>query len=247
MIERLQFMTTMPTLPTILVVDDDRKTAAAVRLYLESAGFEVAVAHDGREALAAARGRRPDLMVLDVMLPEVDGLAVCRTLREESDVPVILLTARTTEEDKLVGLDLGADDYVTKPFSPRELVARVKAVLRRAAPRERADGEPAELRFRGMVMDLAAHTVSVRDEAVAVTPNEFRLLAALARAPGRAFRRTELVERAFGWDYEGMERTVDAHVANLRRKIDPRGPEGGSWIETVYGVGYRFAGEEDDS
>lgn len=240
-----------PTLPTILVVDDDRKTAAAVRLYLESAGFQVMVAQDGREALEAARERRPDLVVLDVMLPRVDGLEVCRTLRAESDVAVILLTARTTEEDKLVGLDLGADDYVTKPFSPRELVARVKAVLRRAAPQSfrerRADGEPTELRFPGLVVDLAGHTVAVRGEAVAVTPNEFRLLAALARAPGRAFRRTELVERAFGWDYEGMERTVDAHVMNLRRKIDPRGPEGGSWIETVYGVGYRFAGEADAS
>lgn len=240
-----------PTTPTILVVDDDRKTAAAVRLYLESAGFEVVVAHDGREALEAARGRRPDLLVLDVMLPRVDGLEVCRTLRAESDVPVILLTARTTEEDKLVGLDLGADDYVTKPFSPRELVARVKAVLRRAAPRssrERGtEGEPAELRFARLVVDLAGHTVAVRGEAVAVTPNELRLLAVLARAPGRAFSRTELVEKAFGWDYEGMERTVDAHVMNLRRKIDPRGPEGGSWIETVYGVGYRFAGEPDAS
>ena len=228
-------------------MDDDRKTAAAVRLYLESAGFEVMVALDGREALEVARGRRPDLLVLDVMLPRVDGLEVCRTLRAESDVPVILLTARTTEEDKLVGLDLGADDYVTKPFSPRELVARVKAVLRRAAPRDRAEGEAAELRFPGLVVDLAGHTVAVRGEEVAVTPNEFRLLAVLARAPGRAFRRTELVEKAFGWDYEGMERTVDAHVMNLRRKIDPRGPEGGSWIETVYGVGYRFAGEPDAS
>lgn len=236
----------MPTAPTILVVDDDRKTAAAVRLYLESAGFEVVVALDGREALEAARGRRPDLLVLDVMLPRVDGLEVCRTLRAESDVPVILLTARTTEEDKLAGLDLGADDYVTKPFSPRELVARVKAVLRRAGSRERAEGGPAELRFGELAVDLAGHAVAVRGEAVAVTPNEFRLLAALARAPGRAFSRSELVERAFGWDYEGMERTVDAHVANLRQKIDPRGPEGESWIETVYGVGYRFVGEPGD-
>jgi DNA-binding response OmpR family regulator len=233
----------------ILVVEDDRKTAAAVRLYLQSAGCDVAVAHDGRQALEAARARRPDLVVLDVMLPEVDGLSVCRTLREEGDVPVILLTARTTEEDKLRGLDLGADDYVTKPFSPRELVARVRAVLRRAVPREgpagEEDGSPA-LRFRDLTADLAGRGVTVRGEAVALTPNEFRILETLARAPGRTFTRAELVERAFGWDYEGMERTVDAHVKNLRRKIDPRGADGSSWIETVYGTGYRFAGEPLD-
>jgi DNA-binding response OmpR family regulator len=230
----------------ILVVEDDRKTAAAVRLYLQSAGCEVAVAHDGRQALEAARARRPDLVVLDVMLPEVDGLSVCRTLREEGDVPVILLTARTTEEDKLRGLDLGADDYVTKPFSPRELVARVRAVLRRAGPPEaRAgnEGGPSSLRFRDLIVDLAGRAVTVRGEAVALTPNELRILETLAGAPGRTFTRAELVERALGWNFEGMDRTVDAHIKNLRRKIDPRTAEGASWIDTVYGVGYRFLGE----
>ncbi len=226
----------------ILVVEDDRKTSAAVKLYLESAGCEVAQAFDGRQGLEAARARRPDLVVLDVMLPQVDGLEVCRALQAEPAVPVILLTARTTEADKLRGLDLGADDYVTKPFSPRELVARVRAVLRRTGPREAggsgASGEgPAELRFRDLTVDLARREVAVRGERVPLTRHELELLAALARGPGRAFTRAELVERAFGWDYEGMERTVDVHVKNLRRKL------GVAWIETVFGVGYRFAGE----
>ncbi|HEX3552982.1 MAG TPA: response regulator transcription factor [Thermoanaerobaculia bacterium] len=225
--------------PSILVIEDDRKTSAAVKLYLENAGFAVALAFDGRQGLEAARSLRPDLVVLDVMLPQVDGLEVCRTLQAESEVPVILLTARTTEADKLRGLDLGADDYVTKPFSPRELVARVRAVLRRAGPREAGATEdgPAELRFRDLIVDLARREVAVRGERVTLTRHELQLLAALARAPGRAFSRTELVERAFGWDYEGMERTVDVHVKNLRRKL------GATWIETVFGVGYRFAGE----
>jgi DNA-binding response OmpR family regulator len=226
----------------ILVVEDDRKTSSAVKLYLESAGCEVTQAFDGQQGLEAARARRPDLVVLDVMLPLVGGLEVCRALQAEPAVPVILLTARTLEVDKLRGLDLGADDYVTKPFSPRELVARVRAVLRRAGPREAGGsgvpGEgPAELRFRDLRVDLARREVAVRGERVPLTRHELELLAALAHAPGRAFTRAELVERAFGWDYDGMERTVDAHVKNLRRKL------GVVWIETVFGVGYRFTGE----
>jgi DNA-binding response OmpR family regulator len=229
---------------SILVVEDDRKTSAAVRLYLESAGFEVAVAFDGRQAIEAARSLRPDLVVLDVMLPQVDGFEVCRTLQAEMEMPVILLTARTLEGDKLRGLDLGADDYVTKPFSPRELVARVRAVLRRVAPREsRLSGDEPELRFRDLVLDPGRQEVAVQGRPVALTRNELRLLEALARSPGRAFTRTELVERAFGWDYEGMERTVDVHVKNLRRKLGPRTVDGEPWIETVFGTGYRFAGE----
>ena len=229
---------------SILVVEDDRKTSAAVRLYLESAGFEVAVAFDGRQAMEAARSLRPDLIVLDVMLPGVDGFEVCRTLQTEMEVPVILLTARTLEADKLRGLDLGADDYVTKPFSPRELVARVRAVLRRMAPREdRPSEDEPELRFRDLVLAPGRQEVTVRGHLVALTRNELRLLEALARSPGRAFTRTELVERAFGWDYEGMERTVDVHVKNLRRKLGPRTAGGEPWIETVFGTGYRFAGE----
>jgi DNA-binding response OmpR family regulator len=227
---------------SILVVEDDKKTSALVRLYLENAGFEVSEAADGRQALAAARQRRPDLVVLDVMLPEIDGLAVCRALRTQSGVPVILLSARTTEEDKLRGLDLGADDYVTKPFSPRELVARVRTVLRRAPPGEEPTAA-AVLRFGGLVLDTGRRALELDGRPVAVTPSELRLLEILARAAGRAFTRAELVERAFGWDYEGLERTVDVHVKNLRRKLRLESGGDGPWIETVWGIGYRFVGE----
>ena len=223
----------------ILVVDDDPKTVASVRLYLEHAGYEVRVAADGREALALAEAPPgPSLVVLDLMLPHVDGLEVCRRIRAKSDIPIIMLTARATEDDHLEGLDLGADDYVAKPFSPRELVARVRAVLRRfpAGARDRPAFEVAGLRVHP-----ASHEVHVRGRRVALTPHEFRLLETLAGSPGRAFTREELVERAFGPDYEALDRTIDAHVVNLRRKIerDPSAPE---YIRTVFGVGYRFEG-----
>ena len=230
----------------ILVVDDDPKTVAALRLYLEHAGYEVAAATDGRQALARARAAPPpDLIVLDLMLPHVDGLTVCRTLRRESDVPIIMLTARTTEEDRLEGLDLGADDYVPKPFSPRELVARVRAVLRRS-PAGPENGGADELKgppikAGRLTIDPMRREVKVGAKAVDVTPREFRLLLAFARAPGRAFTREELVERAFGPDYDALDRTIDAHVMNLRRKIEPN-PAEPVYIQTVFGVGYRFAG-----
>jgi len=237
-----------PARRSILVVEDNRKTSAAVKLYLENAGFLVTVAFDGRQALDAARSVKPDLVVLDLMLPHVNGFEVCRTLQAESAAAVILLTARALEEDKLRGLDLGADDYVTKPFSPRELVARVRAVLRRTAPHtsgEHLDAKtPAALLFHGgLAVDAARQQVTAGGRPVALTRSELRLLETMARSPGRAFTRAELVERAFGWDYEGMERTVDAHVKNLRRKLGARTPGGGPWIETVFGIGYRFAGE----
>lgn len=223
----------------VLVVDDDPKTVSSLRLYLEHAGFDVSVAADGRQALARARSRPPpDLVVLDLMLPHVDGLTVCRTLRGESDVPIIMLTARTTEEDRLEGLDLGADDYVPKPFSPRELVARVRAVLRRT-PSGALDARP--IRAGRLTIDPARREVKVGTRPVELTPREFRLLEVFARAPGRAFTREELVERAFGPDYEALDRTIDAHVMNLRRKIEPD-PTHPIYIQTVFGVGYRFAG-----
>ena len=229
----------------ILVVDDDPKTVASLRLYLEHAGYEVAAAADGRQALARARvAPPPDLIVLDLMLPHVDGLTVCRILRGESDVPIIMLTARTTEEDRLEGLDLGADDYVPKPFSPRELVARVRAVLRRSPASGDAGGPP--IKAGRLTIDPARREVKVGTKAVELTPREFRLLETLARAPGRAFTREELVERAFGPDYEALDRTIDAHVMNLRRKIehDPAEPV---YIQTVFGVGYRFVGRRGAS
>jgi DNA-binding response OmpR family regulator len=222
----------------VLVVDDDRKTVAAIKLYLEHGGYETLCAYDGRQALIEARDGRPDLVVLDLMLPQLDGLDVCRALRAESRVPIIMLTARAAEDDKLCGLDLGADDYVTKPFSPRELVARVRAVLRRVEPQGVAD--KSVLRRNDIVIDFGRRAVEVRGRAVTLTPTEFKLLAALAKSPGRVFTRQELVEQALGWDYDGLDRTVDAHVMNLRRKIEPERAQP-SLIVTVFGVGYKFA------
>ena len=223
----------------ILIVDDDPKTVGTLKLYLEDAGYEVLEAFDGRQALIRAREiPPPDLVVLDRMLPYVDGLSVCRTLRSGSDIPVIMLTARTTEADRLEGLDQGADDYVPKPFSPRELVARVRAVLRRSAVG--ADDRP-PIRIAGLTIDPARHEVAVEGRIVPLTPREFRLLAVLARSPGRAFTREQLAERALGPGFEGLDRTIDAHIMNLRRKIEPD-PQEPTYVLTVFGVGYSFAG-----
>ena len=227
----------------ILVVDDDKKTVELVKLYLEKDGYQVLAAYEGWQALELARQKRPDLMVLDLMLPEVDGLDVCRILRGEGNkVPIIMLTAKTTEADKLIGLDLGADDYVTKPFSPRELLARVRAVLRRVSEEE-YEG-PSEVRFGDLVVDFVRHSVQVQGKPIHFTPTEFKLLEVLIREPGRAFSRLELLDRVFGYDFEGFERTIDVHVMNLRRKIEPdrKTP---TYIKTVYGVGYKFAEEQD--
>ena len=224
----------------ILVVDDDHKIVDLVRLYLERDGYRVFVAYDGLEALELARQKRPDLIVLDLLLPEVDGLDVCRILQAECKVPIIMLTAKTTEDEKLIGLELGADDYVTKPFSPRELVARVRAVLRRVG--KQAPKGPSEMRFDELVIDRRCHEVRVRGEVVDLTPTEFKLLEVMAEDSGRAFNRLELLDRVFGYDFEGFERTVDVHVKNLRKKIelDPKQPV---YVKTVYGVGYRFDGD----
>lgn len=223
---------------TILVVDDDKKIVDLVSLYLKKEGFGILAAYDGRDALDLARRQRPDLIILDLLLPELDGMSVCQTLRGESKVPIIMLTARSTDEDKLLGLDLGADDYVTKPFNPRELVARVRAVLRRTMP----ENEPlADIRFGDLTISFARHEVLIQNRIVSLTPTEFRVLEVLAREPGRAFSRSELLDRVFGYDYEGVERTVDVHVMNLRRKIEPE-PGKPTYVGTVAGVGYRFEG-----
>jgi DNA-binding response OmpR family regulator len=228
----------------ILIVDDDKKTVNLVKLYLEKDGYQVLTSYDGQQALELARQKQPDLVVLDLMLPEVDGLDVCRILRAESKIPIIMLTAKTTEQDKLLGLDLGADDYVTKPFSPRELMARVRAVLRRVGEEE-YKGSP-EIRYGDLVVNFLRHEAWVRGEPVRLTPKEFKLLDLLIKEPGRAFTRLELLDRVFGFDYEGLERTVDVHVMNLRKKIesDPSRP---IYIQTVYGVGYKFAEDIDVS
>ena len=224
----------------ILIVEDDETTAAAVETYLQHDGFEVVVARTGAQAIDAAQRDRPHLVILDVMLPELGGIEVCRALREQSDVPIIMLTARTTESDKLEGLDAGADDYVTKPFSPRELVARVKSVLRRthsAALREAGT-------FGNLVVDRKARAAFAGGTRIALTPTEFRLLEILSASPEVAFSRSDLVERVFGFDYDGMERTLDVHVRNLRKKLAQAGT-GADRIRTVFGVGYAFAGSGD--
>jgi DNA-binding response OmpR family regulator len=224
---------------TILVVDDEPKIVRTVRAYLESAGFRVVMADDGQAALTVFRHEKPALVILDLGLPSIDGLDVARTLRRESNVPIIMLTARIDEADKLVGLELGGDDYVTKPFSPRELVARVRAVLRRTgADKEQA---PAPIVAGDVQVDLERRQVTIGGRSVDLTPTEFDLLAVLARHPGRVFTRLELLDLVQGYAFEGYQRTVDAHVKNLRQKIEPD-PKQPHYVLTVYGVGYKFSG-----
>ena len=224
---------------TILVVDDEPKIVKQARDYLERGGYRVLAAGDGRTALAQARHERPDLVVLDLNLPEMDGLDVCRALRRESDVPIIMLTARVEETDRLIGLELGADDYVTKPFSPRELVARVRAVLRRVRGGVRT---PGLIRAADLEIDLHGHQVTRAGEPVHLTRSEFNLLAVLAQHPGQTFTRAQLLDRLHGVAYDGFDRSIDAHVKNLRRKLEPD-PAEPRYVLTVYGVGYRFTDE----
>ena len=223
----------------ILVVDDEASIQEVVRGYLEREGFIVYTASDGREALELAERKQPQLIVLDLMLPDVPGEEIARQVRDRSDVPILMLTAKSSEEERIRGLGLGADDYVVKPFSPRELVARVKAILRRAGAGEVPLSEQGVFDDGRLVIDGVRHEVRVAGEPVDLTPTEYRLLAALAQYPGRAYSRFELINRVQGHDFEGYERTIDAHVKNLRRKIeeDPAHPR---YVETVPGVGYRL-------
>jgi two-component system alkaline phosphatase synthesis response regulator PhoP len=219
----------------VLVVDDDAKTVELVKLYLKRDGYRVLTAYDGIEALRLAREGHPDLIVLDLMLPGIDGLEICRTLRTESDVPVIMLTAKTTDQDKLVGLDLGADDYVTKPFSPRELAARVRAVLRRL-PGERG---PDQIKHGELTVNFLKHEAFLSGKPLNLTTVEFKLLAALVKEPGRVFSRAQLIENALGHDFEGFDRTIDVHILNLRRKLEPDASHP-QYVKTVYGAGYKL-------
>ena len=224
----------------VLVVEDDPKTSEILRVYLEKGGYQVAAAYDGPAGVSQARELIPDLVVLDLMLPGLSGTEVCRILRQESDVPIIMLTALSTLADKLEGLDLGADDYVAKPFSPSELVARVRAVLRRTSSRNQTKN-PVLIKCGDVALDLEQCSVTRNDHQVRLTPTEFKVLAVLMREPGRVFSRSQLIEKAMGCDYGGMDRTMDVHILNLRRKIewDANRPE---HILTVYGMGYKFCG-----
>jgi len=223
----------MVAVATILVVDDEPRIVQLVRDYLEHGGFTVLTASDGPSALRSARTGRPDLVVLDLGLPGADGLDVARSLRRDGEVPIIILSARTDESDKLVGLELGADDYLTKPFSPKELVARVRAVLRRATDA----AEPSEIIRVGSDVELDVPRMEARFEGrrVDLTKTEFQILSAMARQPGRVFTRSQLLDAVRGVAIESYERAIDAHIKNIRRKIGAR------HIETVFGVGYRFA------
>jgi len=227
----------------VLVVDDDVKTVELVKMYLRRDGYDVLTAFEGIEALRLAREVRPDLLVLDLMLPGIDGLTICRTLRAESDVPIIMLTARTTEEDRLKGLDLGADDYVTKPFSPKELAARVRAVLRRL-PEEALSRGPVEVEQGELKVNFLTREVTHNGRHIGLTPVEFKLLGVLVREPNRVFSRDQLINRVFGGDFDGFDRTVDVHILNLRRKLEPE-PANPRYIRTVYGMGYKFAREQE--
>jgi len=225
----------------ILVAEDDPKQAELIRLYLEKDGYSVVVASDGRRAVETARELAPDLIVLDVMLPRMDGMDVARVIRQESEVPIIMVTARSDEDDKLLGLDLGADDYVTKPFSPRELVARIRALLRRSGI---VTAQQAVSQVGGLELDHIRHEVCMDGRAVDCTPKEFGVLAAMISEPGRTFTRLQLIESAFGFDHFGLERTIDVHIKNLRRKIEPD-PAHPTYLVTVYGVGYKLSEAPD--
>ena len=223
----------------IVVIDDEPSVQEVVRGYLEKDGYLVYVAGNGREGLALAERTKPGLIVLDLMLPDVGGEEICREIRSRSDVPILMLTAKANEDERVGGLVLGADDYLTKPFSPRELVARVRAVLRRTQGTETPLVQVLSFDAGALEIDTVQHEVRRDGEIVDVTPNEYRLLVTLARYPGRVYSRFELINHVQGYDFEGYERTIDAHVKNLRRKVEPD-PKHPRYVETVFGVGYRL-------
>jgi len=223
----------------VLIVDDDAKTVEVVSLYLKHDGYRVIAANNGNEAIRLARESHPNLIVLDIMMPGTDGLEVCRTLRAESDVPIIMLTARAEEEDRLKGLDLGADDYIVKPFSTRELAARIRAVLRRLPEDIHLRG-PEEITQDQLTMNFVTHRVTLAGKPLRLTPAEFKLLGTMIKEPERVFTRAQLVEKVFGYDYEGFDRSIDFHILNLRRKLE-LDPGQCTHIKSVYGAGYQFA------
>jgi DNA-binding response OmpR family regulator len=220
----------------IVIIEDDSVVAETLQLYLQQAGYEPVIARDGIKGLEMARTQDVALVILDLMIPGISGQEVCKRLRQESTVPMIMLTARASEEDRVAGLELGADDYVPKPFHPREVVARVQALLRRALPR--ASGPPPPIVIGDLEVNCWGRSVRLRGQPVSLTPTEFRLMEVLAKSPERVFTRDELLARAFGPDFDGFDRTVDVHITNLRRKVEPDGEH--RYIVTVHGVGYRL-------
>jgi DNA-binding response OmpR family regulator len=229
----------------VLLIEDDNKIARVVKVYLEGAGHRVVHVVTGKDAVEAASKEPPLAVILDLMLPDISGEEVCQELKEMGDFPIIMLTSKSSEEERVAGFALGADDYVVKPFSPRELVYRVKAVLRRAQKSDLAASEPMSFNGGALIIDGQRYTAEKRGLLLDLTPTEFKVLYTLVSYPGKVFTREELVEKALGYQFEGYERSVDAHIKNIRRKIedDPKTP---SLILTIYGVGYRFSGKKDD-
>lgn len=228
----------------ILIVEDDAKIARIVKVYLEGAGYNVVMAQTGKDAIKNALKEQPLLVILDLMLPDLSGEQVCQELKDIGDFPVIMLTAKSSEEERVAGFALGADDYVVKPFSPKELVARVKAVLKRYKRKELSTSEPVSFNNKLLIIDQRSYIVKKADRIIALTPTELKILSVLASYPGRVFTRGELVDHALGYQFEGYERSIDAHIKNIRQKIedDPRNP---IFIHTIYGVGYKFIGIKD--
>jgi DNA-binding response OmpR family regulator len=231
---------------TILIIEDELKIQQIVKAYLEKEGFQVLTASDGVRGLEMLQELQPDLLILDLMLPGLSGEELLTGLRQSSDIPVIILSAKTSEEERVFGLNIGADDYLIKPFSPRELVARVQAHLRRMQTKSNGSQPPASLSFNGgaLIIDIQKHSVAVAAKPVTLTPTEFKILKLLVQTPGQVYNRGQLVELVQGYSYDGYDRTIDSHIKNLRQKIEPN-PEEPSFILTVFGVGYKFGGERD--
>lgn len=227
---------------SVLIVDDDVKLVKLLQTYFEKEGYNTYSANDGLDALQMVRERKLDIIILDLMLPGLDGLNVCRKIRKDNDIPIIMLTARDEESDRLIGLEIGADDYVTKPFSPKEVIARAKAILRRAN-KEVVGREP--IQAGTLIIDLERHQITKDGQIVDVTPTEFKIMELLAGNAGKVYSRLQIVQQIQGYSFEGYERTIDAHIKNLRRKIEINSKEP-QYIQTVYGIGYKFAGEADE-
>ncbi|MGE5892906.1 MAG: response regulator transcription factor [bacterium] len=229
----------------ILLVEDDRKIAQLVKVYLEGAGYRVIHVDKGKEAIAAVLKQKPLLVILDLMLPDITGEEVCQELKEIGDFPIIMLTSKSSEEERVAGFALGTDDYVVKPFSPRELVYRVKAVLKRLQKHDFDAAEPMRFNSGSLIIDGQSYSVTKNGILLSLTPTEFKVLYALASSPGKVFTREDLVEKALGYQFEGYERSIDAHIKNIRHKIEDE-PKSPAFIITIYGVGYRFSGKRDD-